>query len=78
MNKKIKLKPGKDIILEKGERILTYRNKVNGTIYYSTTKYDPILLDDGQVFQPIFERPTIPSQRRIKYIKLDSLERLYL
>ena len=75
----IKLKIGEDIILDKGERILTFKNKINGLIYYSTTKYKPVALGGGKgLFMPVFEKPASPNQRRISYISMDAIERLYV
>ena len=75
----IKLKIGTDIVLDKGERLLTFKNKINGMVYYSTTKYEPVQLNSGSgFFMPVFEKPATPTQRRISYISVDALERLYV
>ena len=49
MDSKMKLTIGKDIILDKNERLSTYRNKINGIIYYTTSKYNPVF-HDGEEF----------------------------
>ena len=75
----IKLKIGTDIVLDRGERLLTFKNKINGLIYYSTTAYKPIQMNSGGgLFLPVFEKPSSPTQRRISYISMDAIERLYV
>jgi len=80
MNKKImttdvELIDGKDIYLDKGERILTYKNKVTGEIIYSTSKYT-IQNIQGKDFIPVFKKPFNPKERRVNLIAVDAIERM--
>ena len=58
-----RLEIGKDILLEKGEKLFTFRNKVNGEILYSSSKYE-VVNRDGKNFIPIFN-----SRWRVGVIK---------
>ncbi len=71
----MKLKIGKDIILDRNEKLFTYRNKINGTIYYSTSRYEPIYRD-GQEFIAVFEKPSSPLHRRVNLMASSALERV--
>jgi hypothetical protein len=80
MNKKIittdvELIDGKDIILEKGEKILTFKNKVTGEIVYSTTKYKTQNIQ-GKDFIPVFKKPFNPKDRRVNLIAMDAIDRV--
>lgn len=77
MNTETKLTIGKDIILEKNERLSTYRNKINGIIYYTTSKY-PSVYHDGEEFLAVFQKPTNPYQRRVNYIARSALEKVQI
>ena len=70
-----RLEIGKDIILEKGEKLLTFKNKFNGELVYSTTKYENVTLD-GKEFVPVFRRPISPKDRRFNYIAADAIEKV--
>ena len=71
----MKLTIGKDIILDRNEKLYTYRNKINGTIYYSTNKYRSTVRD-GVEYLPVFEKPRHPKERRVNYIAFSALERM--
>lgn len=71
----VKLEIGKDIVLEKGEKLLTYRNKVTGEFVYSTSKYDHVW-SDGKEFILVFRKPAVPTGRRVNLMAADSLERV--
>ncbi len=70
-----KLITGKDIILERDERLITYKSKINSTIFYSTNKYKSKIVD-GKEFIAVFEKPLNPNDRKVKYIAESSLERV--
>lgn len=70
-----KLEIGKDILLEKGERLLTFKNKFTGEIVYSTNRYE-IMTRDGRDFIPVFKKPINPRDRRVNYMAMDSIERI--
>lgn len=70
-----KLQVGKDIILDRGEKLATYKNKVTGDILYSTNKYAQVNIQ-GKEFLPVFKKPTNPKERRVNLIALDSLEKV--
>lgn len=70
-----RLQDGKGIVLEKGERLATYKNIITGDILYSTNKYEKTEIQ-GKEFLPVFKKPTNPRQRRVNLISLDSLERI--
>ena len=71
-----RLKIGVDIVLDKGERLITYRNKINGSIVYSTSKSEKTERD-GKVFVTVFEKPVLPNLRRNFLMSLDALERIH-
>ena len=71
----MKLTIGKDIILAKNEKLYTYRNKINGTIYYSTNRYRSTIRE-GVEFLPVFEKPRHPTERRVNFIAISALERM--
>jgi hypothetical protein len=77
MDSKMKLTIGKDIILDKNERLSTYRNKINGIIYYTTSKYNPVF-HDGEEFLAVFQKPTNPYERRVNYIARAALEKVQI
>lgn len=70
-----RLEIGKDIFLEKGERLLTFKNKFNGEIVYSTNLYENVYRD-GKTFIPVFRKPFNPKERRINLIAADAVERV--
>lgn len=70
-----KLEIGKDIILERGEKLITYRNRINGEILYSTSKYEPVWAD-GKEFIPVFKKPVSPKSRRVNLMAADAVERV--
>ena len=70
-----RLEIGKDILLEKGERLFTFKNKFNGEILYSTNKYQ-IQIRDGKEFTPVFKKPNNPRDRRVNLIASDALEKV--
>lgn len=72
---KTKLMIGKDISLAKGEKLQTYRNRINGEILYSTNRCG-IKVIDGVEFLEVFPKPKIPSERRVNLMKKDQLERV--
>ena len=61
--------------LAKGEVLLTFRNKINGIIYYSTNKYKPVY-HEGQEMLPVFQRPAMPRQRHLLLVAKAALERI--
>ena len=71
----VKLEIGKDIILAKGEKLLTYKNKITGEIVYSTSKYTHVWAD-GKEFIMVFRKPAVPNGRRVNLMAADSLERV--
>ena len=70
-----KLMIGKDIALAKGEKLQTYRNRINGEILYSTNKYGSKVID-GVEFLMVFPKPRTPKDRRVNLMKKDQLERV--
>lgn len=70
-----KLTIGKDISLAKGEKLQTYRNRINGEIIYSTNKCGSKVID-GVEFLEVFPKPKTPSERRVNLMKKDQLERV--
>jgi phosphoenolpyruvate carboxylase len=62
------------IPLAKGEKLLTFKNKINGIVYYSTTQYKPVVRD-GQEFLPVFQRPAPVNARQILLIAKSALEK---
>lgn len=70
-----KLTIGKDISLVKGEKLQTYRNRINGEIVYSTNKYTSKTID-GVEFLMVFPKPKTPSARKVNLMKKDQLERI--
>lgn len=70
-----KLEIGKDIILAKGEKLHTYKNKFSGEIVYSTSKYEHVW-SDGKEFIPVFKRPISPKERRVNLMAADAVERV--
>ena len=71
----VKLVDGKDIHLEKGERLSTFKNKFTGEIVYSTSKYTTQNIN-GKDFIPVFKKPFNPKERRINLIAMDAIEHL--
>lgn len=70
-----RLEIGKDIQLAKGERLLTFKNKITGEFVYSTTRYKTQNIS-GKDFIPVFSKPRTPSERRVNLIAFDALERI--
>ena len=68
---------GTDILLDKGERLFTYKTKISGEIYYSTSKYKNNFID-GTEFLTVFTKPRTPKERRTMMIRADALERIRL
>lgn len=81
MTKKItdtaRLAVGKDILLEQGERLFTFKNKFNGDILYSTSKYQVENIN-GKEFIPVFKKPLNPKDRRVNLIAMDAIEKVKL
>jgi hypothetical protein len=80
MNKKtksveVKLVDGKDIHLERGERLFTFKIKITGEIVYSTSKYTTQNIQ-GKDFIPVFKKPYNPKDRRVNLIAIDAIERM--
>ena len=73
----VKLVDGKDIHLEKGERLSTFKNKFTGEIVYSTSKYT-VQNINGKDFIPVFKKPFNPTERRVNLIAMDAIERVVL
>ena len=63
--------------LLKGEKLLKFKNKINGIVYYSTNFYK-IEFKDGLEFLPVFQRISKPEYRQILLIRKNALERVYL
>ena len=73
----VRLAVGKDILLEQGERLFTFRNKFNGDILYSTSKYQVENIN-GKEFIPVFKKPLNPRDRRVNLIAMDAIEKVKL
>lgn len=73
----VKLVDGKDIHLEKGERLSAFKNKFTGEIVYSTSKYTTQNIN-GKDFIPVFKKPFNPKERRVNLIAMDAIERVVL
>jgi len=71
----VKLVDGKDIHLEKGERLSTFKNKFTGEIVYSTSKYT-VQNINGKEFIPVFKKPFNPKERRVNLISMDAIEHI--
>ena len=71
-----RLEIGKDIHLDKGERLFTFKNKINGEILYSTSRYEKVSRD-GKDFIPVFKKPFTPKDRRVNLIAADAIERVF-
>jgi hypothetical protein len=63
------------IPLLRGEKLLKFKNKINGILYYSTNNYS-IQFRDGQEFLPVFQRPAPPRERQMLLIQKAALERV--
>ena len=70
-----KLEIGKEIYLERGEKLLIFKNKFNGEIVYSTTKYE-LVNREGRDFLPVFKKPNSPKERRVNLIAMDAVDRV--
>lgn len=64
------------IPLRKGEVLLTFKNKINGIIYYSTNRYKPTF-HEGQEMLPVFQRAAPPNARHLLLVSKAALERVY-
>jgi len=73
----VRLAVGKDILLEQGERLFTFKNKFNGDILYSTSKYQVENIN-GKEFIPVFKKPLNPKDRRVNLIAMDAIEKVKL
>ena len=73
----VRLAVGKDILLEQGERLFTFKNKFNGDILYSTSKYEVENIN-GKEFIPVFRKPLNPRDRRVNLIAMDAIEKVKL
>jgi hypothetical protein len=71
----VKLVDGKDVLLERGERLLTFKNKITGEILYSSNKYN-VQNIQGKDFIPVFKKPMNPKERRINLIAMDAIDRV--
>jgi len=65
-----------NIPLRKGEKLLTFKNKINGIIYYSTNRYKP-MIHEGQEMLPVFQRAAPPNARHLLLVSKAALERVY-
>jgi hypothetical protein len=73
-----RLEVGKDIILQKGERLVTYKNKITGEYVYSTSLYTSVYRE-GKEFIPVFKvtiKPLEIKNRRVNLIAADAIERV--
>jgi hypothetical protein len=57
------------------EKIITYRNRLNGDIVYSSSQYKTNIID-GVEFLLVFPKPAAPNTRRTNWMKKDTLERV--
>jgi hypothetical protein len=64
------------IPLRKGEVLLTFKNKINGIIYYSTNRYKPVF-HEGQEMLPVFQRAAPPNARHLLLVSKAALERVF-
>lgn len=64
-----------NIPLERGEKLLTFKNKINGIVYYSTNKYKPVF-HEGQEMMPVFQRAVAPHARHMLLVAKTALERV--
>jgi len=64
------------IPLRKGEVLLTFKNKINGIIYFSTNRYKPIF-HEGQEMLPVFQRAAPPNARHLLLVAKSCLERQF-
>jgi len=64
------------IPLARGEKLLTFKNKINGIIYYSTNRYKPIF-HEGQEMLPVFQRAAPPNARHLLLVAKSALERQF-
>ena len=67
------MKRMKTSVDRRSERILTFKNKFNGEFVYSSTLYQPKLID-GTEFIMVFPKPAAPKERRTNWMKRDNLE----
>jgi len=65
-----------NIPLAKGEVLLTFKNKINGIIYYSTNRYKP-RFHEGQEMLPVFQRAAPPNARHLLLVSKAALERVF-
>jgi hypothetical protein len=64
-----------NIPLRKGEVLLTFKNKINGIVYYSTNRYKP-MIHEGQEMLPVFQRAAPPNARHLLLVSKAALERV--
>lgn len=64
------------IPLRKGEVLLTFKNKINGIIYFSTNRYKPVF-HEGQEMLPVFQRAAPPNARHLLLVSKSALERVF-
>jgi hypothetical protein len=62
------------IPLAKGEKLLTFKNKINGITYYSTNRYRSVF-HEGQEMIPVFQRAAPPNARHLLLVVKSALER---
>ena len=65
-----------NIPLRKGEVLLTFKNKINGIVYFSTNRYKPIF-HEGQEMLPVFQRAAPPNARHLLLVSKAALERVF-
>jgi hypothetical protein len=65
-----------NIPLRKGEVLLTFKNKINGIIYFSTNRYKPVI-HEGQEMLPVFQRAAPPNARHLLLVSKAALERVF-
>ena len=75
MNKKNVKKEALDgnlVPLERGEKLLVYKNRITGEIVYSTSRYKAKNIQ-GKDFIPVFKKSNSVNDRRVNLMALDSI-----
>jgi hypothetical protein len=70
-----KLEIGIDIALLKGEKLFTFKTKMGGEVYYSTSRYESVFIE-GTEFLTVFPKPRNKNDRRTMLMRADALERV--
>ena len=71
------LKKNKESNLNIHNDLFTFKNKFNGDILYSTSKYQVENIN-GKEFIPVFKKPLNPRDRRVNLIAMDAIEKVKL